>query len=134
MSSSSTIHETPAINWTRRTVMQFRAYQFDHPWNTRYKPGRLTLSCRNPVKTNQQVSKSIYILSPMLCVYCQIQLQGKSWLYILWSLTCVYITEIIHTYFWVIAHARFNANNIFVNICVKRMEFDTEEEWLVRTS
>jgi len=40
-------------------------------------------------------------------------------------------TERIHIYFWLIAYARFNANNIFVNICVKKMEFDTEEDWLV---
>jgi hypothetical protein len=36
--------------------------------------------------------------------------------------------------FWVIAHAHFNVNNIFVNICVKKMEFDTEQEYLVRIS
>jgi len=48
-------------------------------------------------------------------------------IHILWSLPCVYIKERIHIYFWIIAHARFNANNIFV--CVKKMEFDTQE-WL----
>ena len=45
MSSSYTIHETPGINWTRRTLTQFRVYQFDHSWNTQYKPRRLALSC-----------------------------------------------------------------------------------------
>jgi hypothetical protein len=114
----SITHETPGINWARLTVMQFRVYHFDHSWNIRYKPWRVALSCKNLVKTNQQVSITIYIFSPTLCIYCQIQRQGKSWLYILWSLPCVCITERIHIYFWVIAHARFNANNIFVNIWI----------------
>jgi len=116
--------------------MQFRVYKFDHPWNTRYKPGHVALPCRNLVKTNQQVSKIIYIFPPTLRVYFQIQRLGKSWLYVyfLWSLPCVHITERIHIYFGVIAHVRFNANNIFVNICVKKMEFDTEEAWLMRIS
>jgi hypothetical protein len=53
-------------------------------------------------------------------------------MYILLSFACVNITERTHRYSGVIAHTRFDVNNISVNISVKKVVVDTEEELLVK--